>query len=142
MTNFKHSKRDTLKLMAGLGALAAIGAASFSHAGTIEEFDLAAFDAARASGQPVVLAVHAWWCGTCRAQKPVQKQIMTEPGLEKVRLFVVDFDKNKKWLKTMNITAQSVMVVYVGKNEFNRSLGETNGKKLSQQIRSALAAKK
>jgi thiol-disulfide isomerase/thioredoxin len=138
------SKRDSLKLIFSLSlgvTIAGLGL-SVSQAGTVEEFDLRAFEAARASGQPVVLAVHAWWCGTCRAQKPVQKQIMSETGLEKVRLFVIDFDRNKKWLKSMNISAQSVMVVYVGPNEFNRSMGETNSKKLSQQIRSALSANK
>jgi len=72
----------------------------------------------------------------------VQKQIMSEAGLEKVRLFVIDFDKHKKWLKTMNIGSQSIMVVYMGKNEINRSMGETNSQKLSQQIRQAFSAKK
>lgn len=124
-------RRQSLKVFASalvtcVVAGVAVSAPFSVKAGSQVEFDQAKFEAAKASGAPVVMQVHAWWCGTCRTQDTQLKRLMAEPEFASYKVFKVNFDSSKKWLKEMKVTSQSTLIVYKGKTEVKRVVGETN----------------
>ena len=88
-------------------------------------FDQAAFDKAVAAGEPVVVQFHADWCPTCKAQAPLVAQVLAEPKMKSVTLFVADFDQEKALKKALKVSTQSTFVVFKGGKEVARSSGET-----------------
>lgn len=115
-----------MKIMRRMAALVALMAVSaLSLAGALQPFDAKAFDALTGSGKPVVVAVHASWCPTCKAQKPIQSALMQEPKFKDFTMFVVDFDKDTEALKRFHVIKQSTMIVFKGTTEVGRSIGDT-----------------
>ena len=100
-------------------------AATLAVAGEIKPFDQDAVDKLAAAGKPVVIAVHASWCPTCKAQAPIQSEVMKEPVNKDVTMFVVDFDRDKALLKKYNVGMQSTMIGFKGKQEVGRTVGDT-----------------
>jgi thiol-disulfide isomerase/thioredoxin len=88
-------------------------------------FDQAAFDKAVAAGGPVVVQFHADWCPTCKTQAPIVAQLLAEPKMKDVKLFVADFDKEGALKKALRVSTQSTFVVFKGGKEVTRSTGET-----------------
>jgi thioredoxin 1 len=91
-----------------------------------QKFDQAAFDAAQAAGKPILIDVSAPWCPTCKAQAPILSKLMSDPRFKNVVAFNVDFDSQKDVLKSFNVQRQSTLIVYKGKQEAGRSVGDTN----------------
>src|SRR4051794_18915025 len=52
-------------------ALLVAGGFSTAWAGTAVPFSAAAFKAAQAAGNPILVEIHADWCPTCKAQVPI-----------------------------------------------------------------------
>jgi thioredoxin 1 len=123
-----------------LAAIAALGALSSpsARALTFQPYTPAALNAAQAAGKPVVLHFHADWCPTCRAQTKVMDTFKTDPALDKVTLMVVDYDTTKELRKSLNVRGQSTLVVYKGKTEVTRSVGETDAAKLREVLLKSL----
>lgn len=88
-------------------------------------FDQASFDKAVAAGEPVIVQFHADWCPTCKTQTPIVAQLVAEPKMKDVKLFVVDFDKEKALKKSLRVSSQSTFVVFKGGKEVARSTGQT-----------------
>jgi thioredoxin 1 len=77
-------------------------------------------------GQPVVLAVHAGWCPTCKKQEPIQKSLLETPALSQLTVLRVDYDLDLEVLKKWKITNQSTMIALKGGKEVARSVGDTS----------------
>jgi len=88
-------------------------------------FDKAAFDKAVAAGEPVIVQFHAEWCPTCRAQTPIVAELLRDPKMKDVKLFVADFDAEKDLKKALKVYSQSTFVVFKGGKEVGRSTGQT-----------------
>ena len=43
------------------------------------------FAAAQKAGKSIFVAIHATWCPTCKAQKPILSELMAEPKFKKTR---------------------------------------------------------
>ena len=71
------------------------------------------------------MARQSGWCPTCRAQAPVLKQILNEPKLKELTLFVADFDTEMALRKELKVVKQSTVVVFHQGHEIARSTGET-----------------
>ena len=108
-----------------------------ADAGELRPFDQVAFDKLVKEGQPIVIAVHASWCPTCKAQKPIQTTLMARPEFKTYTLFTLDFDTDTTLLKTFKVIKQSTIVVFKGPTEVGRSIGDTNLESMAALMRKA-----
>lgn len=105
---------------------------------TIDDYSPAAIKKAQAAGQSYVLAFHADWCPTCRAQAKVFEQLKTDPALKTVTLFNVDYDGETDLKKQLKVRGQSTLIVYKGAKEVSRSVGETSVDALKKRLAQSL----
>ena len=101
-------------------------------------FDASAFEAAQAAGRPVLVEVHADWCPVCTKQKPIIGELLSRPEFRAYSSFTVDFDGQKTALKRLGVQKQSTLIVYKGKREMGRSVGETDRQKIHALLEKAL----
>jgi thioredoxin 1 len=97
----------------------------------------AAFEAAQASGAPVLVVIHASWCPTCRAQLPIVERLEADPKFKGLKVFKVDFDAQKDAVRAFGARAQSTLVMYNGGKETGRSVGDTDAGAISALISTA-----
>jgi thioredoxin-like negative regulator of GroEL len=105
---------------------------------TGKPFDASAFEAAKKAGSPILLAVHADWCATCRAQEPVVDELLREPKFSKYVVFRVDFDKQKDVVRKLGVQWQSTLIVYKGAREVARSTAAVERAAIAAQLAKAL----
>ena len=63
--------------------------------------------------KPVVVDFHALWCGPCKAQSPILKEVASELG-ERIRVIKIDVDQNSEISNRYQI--QSVPTLMIFKN--------------------------
>jgi len=83
------------------------------------------FQAALASGKPILVHITAPWCPECRAQKPIVAALARQPEFKKLTIFDVDFDTQKAALRELRVHSQSTLIVFKGKAEVGRAVGIT-----------------
>jgi len=71
------------------------------------------FDSIINDTKPVIVDFHALWCGPCKAQSPILKELATELG-DRVRIIKIDVDQNPEIAGRYQI--QSVPTLMVFKN--------------------------
>jgi thiol-disulfide isomerase/thioredoxin len=95
------------------------------YATETKAFDPASFDAAQKSSKPILVAIHASWCPTCKAQKPILSELIAEPKFNDLIYFVVDFDTQKDTVRFFGAQMQSTLIAFKGTTETGRSVGDT-----------------
>jgi len=120
-------------------ALASGPLAAAAPAPPLVEYSKAAFTAAQAKDQPIVVFVHASWCITCRQQQPIVQQLASDPAFagKKLVVFVVDYS-DKATLKELNVTERSTLVAFHGRAERTRSSFVTDPAEIRALFSSAL----
>lgn len=106
-------------------ALAMSTFAAFAMAGPSEPYTQKRFEELAAQGRPALVAVHADWCPTCKAQKPIVRELMGRPEFKDVTELVVDFDAQKPIVKRLKAPGQSTLIAFKGGKEVGRSVGDT-----------------
>ena len=106
-------------------ALALLVAAP-AQAGEWHAYDATAFTAAQAAGKTVMVAVHANWCPTCRAQQPALASLIDDAAFAGCVAFRVNFDEDKGFLNEHQVRFQSTLLVFKGHNEKGRSIGQVD----------------
>ena len=114
-----------MTLFARLMVLLAAGFMAVAAFASTAPFDKTAFEQAVAAGGPVIVQFHADWCPTCRAQAPIVAELLSEPRMKDVKLFVANFDTEKDLKKALTVYSQSTFVVFKGGKEVGRSTGQT-----------------
>lgn len=89
-------------------------------------FTQAAFDAVVKAGRPVLVEVHAPWCPTCKAQRPILSELTSQPRFKNLVVYEIDFDSQKDALRALRVQTQSTLIVFKGGSEVGRSVGDTN----------------
>lgn len=121
-----RTRRHVIALawLAALGSSLAISVAP-AAAGEAMPFSDRAFEAAQASGKPILIEVSAPWCPICKTQRPILAKLANEPRFKDLQIFDIDFDTQKPLLKRLNVRMQSTLIAYKGATEVGRSVGET-----------------
>ena len=96
----------TRRSILGATLVAGILAASPAPAENAPAFDAKAFAAAQKAGKPILIAVHAPWCPTCKAQAPILSDLRADPRFRDLVYFVIDFDSQKDLLKRFGVRTQ------------------------------------
>jgi len=71
------------------------------------------FDSIINENRPVIVDFHALWCGPCKTQSPILKQVADELG-ERIRVIKIDVDQNQVLASRYQI--QSVPTLMIFKN--------------------------
>jgi thioredoxin-like negative regulator of GroEL len=114
------------------------GLLSPASADTTVPFTEQAFKAAQASGSPILVEIHADWCPTCKAQKPILDKLTAEPKFKDLKIFRVDFDAMKPVVKQFGAQMQSTLIVFRGSAERGRSVGDTKQASISALLDKSL----
>lgn len=118
-------------------ALVSLLPASLFAAG-IQPFTAKAFEAAQASGNPVLVEIHADWCPTCKAQEPILGKLTSQPEFSKFVRLRVDFDQQKSVVRGFKARYQSTLVLFKGKVEVGRSVGDTEEGSIKELLKKAV----
>jgi len=117
------SRRSIIVVFATVALGSALVAPAFAT--ETKTFDPASFAAAQKAGKPILVAIHASWCPTCKAQAPILSELMAEPKFKDLIYFVVDFDSQKDAVKYFGARMQSTLIAFKGATETSRSVGDT-----------------
>jgi len=109
-----------------------------AYATETKAFDPASFDAVQKAGKPILVAIHASWCPTCKAQKPILSDLMAEPKFKDLIYFVVDFDTQKEAVRFFGAQMQSTLIAFKGTTETGRSVGDTERSSIAALLNKAL----
>lgn len=91
-----------------------------------QPFNAQAFADAQKAGRPILVAVHASWCPTCKAQTPILSELTADPKFKNLTYFVIDFDSQKDLIQRFGARMQSTLIAFKGNREEGRSVGDTN----------------
>lgn len=61
--------------------------------------------------KPVVVDFHALWCGPCKVQSPILKEVATELG-DRVRVIKIDVDQNQELAGRYQIQSVPTLIVF------------------------------
>ena len=109
-----------------------------AYATETKAFDPTSFDAAQKAGKSILVAIHASWCPTCKAQKPILSELMAEPKFKDLIYFIVDFDTQKDAVRFFGARMQSTLIAFKGTTETGRSVGETERSSIAALLNKAL----
>jgi thiol:disulfide interchange protein len=103
-----------------------------------EAFDQARFDQLIKEGKPILVAVHADWCTTCRAQDMLLKDLLKTPPYDNFRVLRIDFDKQKEAMHAFKVQMRSTLIVFKDGKEVGRSTADTDKDSVALMLRKAL----
>jgi thioredoxin 1 len=109
--------------------LTGIGAAAFMPYGSVfaaeeQPFTPEAFQAAQDQHKSILIDIDASWCPVCRAQRPILSELFAQPKFKDLTVLRVDFDSQKKEVRRFGANMQSTLIVFKGREEVGRSVGQ------------------
>ena len=116
---------------------ATLGSASPGLAAERVPFDQSRFAAAQEAGKPILVDIAASWCPTCQAQKPIISEIMAKSEYATLVVFQVDFDSQKDVVRRFGARLQSTLIVFKGRREVARSVGDSERRSIERLIGTA-----
>ena len=69
------------------------------------------FDTIINEDRPVIVDFHALWCGPCKVQSPILKQVADELG-DRVKVIKIDIDQNQAIAGRFNIRSVPTLMVF------------------------------
>jgi thioredoxin 1 len=112
-------------VLAGFGAVALLNP-SITLAGEEQPFTAEGFAAAKSAGKPILVEIHASWCTTCAAQKPILSSLTAQPRFKDLTVLRIDFDTQRSEVLKLGARVQSTLIVFKGQTEVGRSVGDTH----------------
>jgi thioredoxin 1 len=79
------------------------------------------FDSVINDDRPVIIDFHALWCGPCKAQSPILKELAGELS-DRVRVIKIDVDKNQEIASRYRIqSVPTIMIFKKGQIKYKQS---------------------
>ena len=128
----KAGLRSLLAVLSIAVAMSALGAET-------RPFDQATFEALQVADKPILIDVYADWCPTCKQQAPIVSELMARPEFKDFTVLRVNFDMQKDVRRTLRVAEQSTFIVYRGKKEVARTIGDTSKNSIAATLRKALS---
>ena len=130
-------RRALLLAATAIVAAGAVPAARAADLGTA--FTPEGFAAAQAAGKPILVHIWASWCPTCAKQTPTLTGLLDDTAFRDMAVFRVNFDTQKDVVRGFGATMQSTLIVFHGKTETGRAVGETKPEAIRALLATALA---
>ena len=105
-----------------------------------EPFSEQRFNELKAAGEVVLVDVFAEWCPTCAKQQKVLQEYREQNPDKAFHVLVVDFDKDKEWVRHFRAPRQSTLVLFVGDKQTWFSVAETRLDVIGAELDKAVAA--
>jgi thioredoxin-like negative regulator of GroEL len=103
-----------------------------------EPFTQAKLDALNQSGQPVLVAIHADWCSTCKTQERVLQTLLPQSEFKRIKLLRIDFDQQRELVHAFGVEYQSTLMVFKNGHEVGRSTAEQSEAGIAELLRLSL----
>lgn len=110
-----------------------------AEAAQFAPFTAEAFEAAQAADMPILVDITASWCPTCKAQKPIIEDLAARDAFKNLVVLQVDFDSQKDVVRALGARMQSTLIVFKGRDEVARSVGETDAAVIEAQLSKAVS---
>ena len=94
----------------------------------------ASFQSIMNSEVPVLVDFFAEWCGPCKVQSPILKEIAAEMG-DKIKIIKIDVDKNQQIAAQYNIQGVPTLMLFKNGNTLWRQSGVSSKNDLMQIIK-------
>lgn len=101
-------------------------------------FTQARLDALNRSGQPVLVAIHADWCSTCKTQARVLGELLPKAEFNQITMLRMDFDQQKEAVRSFGVEYQSTLIVFKDGREVGRSTAEQRSTRIAELLRLSL----
>ncbi len=124
-------------LVRTLLAVVSLVALTVAHAAETKPFDQKTFDALQVAGKPVLIQVYADWCPTCKQQTPIISELLTTSEFKDYTVLKVNFDTQKDVRQALRVAQQSTFIVFRGKSEVARTVGDTSKDSIAATLRKA-----
>ncbi len=69
------------------------------------------FDTIISDTKPVIVDFHALWCGPCKVQSPILKELAAELG-DRVRVIKIDVDQNQQLAGRYQIQSVPTLMIF------------------------------
>ena len=132
------ARRFLIKAAAAAATAAVLCASAPAFAAEEQPFTRQAFLAAQKDGKSILVEIHASWCPTCQAQKPILGKLFADPKFKNLTVFRVDFDSQKDEVRNFKARIQSTLITFKGNEEIARSVGDTNPDSIADLLTLAL----
>jgi len=103
-----------------------------------EPFTNAKLEELNKSGLPVLVAIHADWCTTCKTQEKILQELLPQPEFRKIRMLRVDFDSQKDIVRSFGVQYQSTLIVFKNGREVGRSTADRSLEHIAELLRLSL----
>ena len=105
-----------------------------------EAFTEARFQALQNDGALIMVDIHADWCPTCATQQKLLDDYQAAHPDRVLHRLLVDFDKQKEWVKHFKAPRQSTLLLYRGTQQKWFAVAETRAEEIAKAIDAATAA--
>lgn len=104
----------------------------------VEPFTQAKLDALNQAGQPVLVAIHADWCSTCKTQERVLQELLPQSEFKRIKLLRMDFDQQRELVHAFGVEYQSTLIAFKNGREVGRSTAEQSPERIAELLRLSL----
>jgi len=104
----------------------------------VEPFTQARLDELNRDHRPVLVAIHADWCSTCKTQEKILQELLPHPEFSKIKMLRVDFDQQKDVVRSFGVQYQSTLIVFKDGREVGRSTADQSPVRIAELLRLSL----